>query len=366
MQYRRWASIHRTIGLALLLHWALLALTGVALVFHRDIEQRLLTTSSNAAQTVSLDAVAHMVSAARPNVTIQQISTLNGGMSLLRVRVTPDDGSEARSIVVDASKNIIVGDSPLSGSWQADGALQFVYRLHQTLLLGDQGKTLVAISGLFLTFMVVAGYRLLWPQRRNWRRVIRPKLAGNPRQKMTMLHRAVGVMAGPFLIVLAISGVGMNWTPPIKSAFIQVGLADPPPSPLADAKQGLILDADDAFAVAQRRFPAAQFTSISFPKAGSAIYVVRLRQPREVHATFGMTNVLVNGSTGDIQNISDPRPAKAGDKILEWLFAVHNGEFLNLPGRILVLLIGFALLGLCLLGGAAWLRTPSRRKGNSA
>lgn len=361
MTYRRWASLHRTIGLALLLHWALIALTGMALVFHRDIEQEMLGSAPGHDRPVSLDAVTHSVAAARPGAKLLQISTLNGGMGLLRIRVKPDGGGEVRSLVFDTGTNAIVGDSPLSGSARADGFLQLVYRLHQTLLLDDTGKTLVAISGLFLIATALAGYRLLWPQRRNWRRIVRPKLIGNARTKMTLVHRATGVVAGPALVLLAITGAGMNWTPPIKSAFVTIGLADASLSP-HDSKGALRLGPDAALAAAQRRFPAARFTSITLPARGSALYAIRLRQPREAHAIFGMTNIQVDGATGAIVAVTDPRRSRPGDKLLEWLFALHNGEFLGLPGRLLVLLTGGALFTLCLLGGAAWLRTPRRQR----
>lgn len=360
MTYRRWASLHRSIGLALLAHWALLALTGILLVFHRDIEQQMLGPALGRDNPVSLDAVTRNVATARPETEILQISTLNGGMSLLRIRLRPVDNSEIRSLVFDARTGLIVGDSPLSGSARADGFFQFVYRLHQTLLLRDGGKTLVALSGLFLIFTAFAGYRLLWPQRRNWRRIIRPKLVGNIRSQMTLAHRAIGVVAGPVLIVIAITGAGMNWTPAIKSAFVATGLAVAPPE-ATGSKQYPRLGPDGALAAARRRFPAAQFTSITLPAAGSAIYAIRLRQPREAHAIFGMTNVQVDGITGEILAVTDPRQSRIGDKVLEWLFALHNGEFLGLPGRLLVMMAGIALFLLCLLGGAAWLRTPRRQ-----
>lgn len=361
MSYRRWVSLHRTIGLALLLHWALLALTGIALVFHRDIEQAMLGSTPGNSRPVSLDAVTQSVAAARPGAALIQISTLNGGMALLRIRVKPAGGGEVRSLVFDTGTNAIVGDSPLSGSARADGALQFIYRLHQTLLLRDGGKTLVAISGLFLIVTALAGYRALWPQRRNWRRIVRPKLAGNPRTRMTLVHRAIGVVAGPILIILAMTGAGMNWTPQIRSAFVGIGLADAPPSP-QDSKDALRIGPDAALQAAQRRFPAAHFTSITLPANGSALYAIRLRQPREAHAIFGMTNIQVDGATGTIVAVADPRQSRPGDKLLEWLFALHNGEFLGLPGRLLVLLSGAALVALCLLGAAAWLRTPRRQR----
>ncbi len=361
MTYRRWASLHRTIGLALLAHWALLALSGMLLVFHRDIEQQMLASAPGSDRRASLTAVTQSVAAARPQAEILQISTLNGGTDLLRIRVKPTSGGEVRSLVFDTHAGTIIGDSQLSGSMRADGILQFVYRLHQTLLLGDGGKTLVAFSGLFLVFTSFAGYRLLWPQRRNWRRIIRPKLVGNARSRMTLVHRAIGVLVGPVLIILAITGAGMNWTPAIKSALVGAGLAEAAAA-AADSEQAPRLGPDGALDAARRRFPDAEFTSVTLPAKGSAIYAVRLRQPREAHAIFGMTNVLVDGVTGEILSVTDPRQSKAGDKVLEWLFAIHNGEFLGLAGRLVVLLTGGALFLLCLLGGASWWRRPRPRR----
>lgn len=364
MKYRGWAALHRYIGLALFLHWSLLALSGALLVFHREIEFSLHAPLPDLNRPISLDDVAMAVRAERPNAQLVQIATLDGGMELLRVRIKPGDGGAVRSLVFDAQRGRIVGDSSLTGSSQADVVLQFVYRLHQTLLLGDAGKTLVALSGLFLIVNALAGYKLLWPQRRNWRRILRPRLVGKMHIRAILLHRAIGATFAPLLILLALTGAGMNWAPALQQAFIKLGLSAPlvePPSRPGPER----VSPQQALDIARMRFPDADFSSIMFPSTGHPNFVVRLRQSGEVHAIFGATAVTVDFINGQIDVVSDPRTARPGDKVLEWLLALHNGEILGLAGRIPVLLTGLALFPICLLGVFAWTRRARVKNSDS-
>lgn len=360
MSYVRWASLHRTLGLILLAHWGLLALSGALLVFHRELEAALNEPVSETGRRLDLDGVADEIRKLRPRAYVIQIATLNGDGRTVRVRIQPPEGGASRSLLFDLRTGAILGDSPLSGSARADGIFQFFYRFHQTLLLGDVGKTLVAASGLFLVANVILAYRLLWPQRRNWRNIIRPRLSMNKRHNAIQLHRAIGVVVAPFLIILGLTGAGMNWTPALQRFFIELGISAPA-SNISQTLASVPIGPDKAWDVARSRFPMAQFSSMSFPTSKKAAYVIRMRQEDEVREIFGATSVTVSAVDARILAVSDPHRSPIGDRMLEWMFPVHNGEIGGLLGRLMVMAAGLSLLLVCLLGLTAWIRKSARQ-----
>lgn len=361
MSYVRWAALHRKLGLILLAHWCLLALSGTLLVFHRELETALNEPATESGQRMDLDRASLEIRKLRPRADILQIATLNGDGHTVRIRIQPPGGGENRSLLFDLRTGTILGDSPVSGSVNADGIFQFVYRFHQTLLLGDGGKTLVAVSGLFLIANVIVACRLLWPQRRNWRKVIKPRLAAHKGSNAIQLHRAMGVIIAPFLIILGLTGAGMNWTPALQRFFIELGMSAPE-SKISQPLAFVPIRPDKAWDVARSRFPRAQFSSMSFPTSKKAAYVIRMRQEDEVRKIFGATSVTVSAADARILALSDPHRSPIGDKIMEWMFPVHNGEIGGLLGRLMVMATGLGLLLVCLLGLTSWIRKSVRQR----
>ena len=359
MGYRRWASWHRYLGLALAAHWLLLAITGILLVFHRDIEQAALSSGQDP-QTQSLDAVAGAIVRLRPDCVIDRMTTLNGGIGLLRIKA--QCSGEERSLVFDTGVMQVVGDSPATGSFRADGFFQSVYQLHQMLLLGADGKTPVALSGLAMVTIALIGYVLVWPQRGRLKSLIWPKTVGNGRSRMIQLHRALGIILGPFLILAALTGAGMNWTPALAGVMEKIGMAAPPAAVAPQANAVGPVSADGALAIARARFPDANFTSVAMPQDPNGQFLVRLRQSGEAHQTFGLTAIAVEANSGDITSVHDPRNAPIGNVALEWLFALHNGEILGIVGRMLVLALGCALIAITWMAVLAWSRTRKPAK----
>ena len=62
----------------------------------------------------------------------------------------------------------------------------------------------------------------------------------------------------------------------------------------------------------------------------------------------------MNAYNGQIVASRDGLADKAGDKILNWLHPLHNGEVFGLTGRIIVFISGFVPLILFVTGLLRW------------
>lgn len=353
MARRNWILVHRWIALALGLHWSLLALTGFALVFHREIETAWIGAGPAIVGPVRIE---HALAAAEAVLPGKATRLVVQDAPIRALRVFIDVEKIPHVVTVDATTSKVLSVAPLVGGTSPSGIVRFVYRFHQQLLLGHNGEFLVGASGLFLLATALIGLWLGWPRRGQWKHTLRLRLTGKPWQKLYVLHRSAGLVVAAMLILSALSGAGMVLGKPIRGWLAEAGLAETaaPPANLGTPA----LNPDAAVQRALRAFPGAGFVRLDL---GAANFQVQLRQPDEFRAVFGTTSVTVDGRDGRILGQRDSRRALAGDAALDAMFALHNGEWLGLPGRILMLMTGFLLLATSLLGLGIWLFRPSRR-----
>lgn len=357
MTRRRWILLHRWIALALGLHWLLLALTGVALVFHREIETMWVGAGPVAVSPVRVEPAIAAARAALPG-RVMRVVVQDAPIRALRVFV--EVGKAQHVVTVDAGSAKVLSIAPIDGGASPSGIVRFVYRLHQQLLLGHDGELLVGASGLFLLATAAMGAWLGWPRRGQWRRTLWPRLAGKPWQKLYMLHRSAGLLVAAVLVVSALSGAAMVWSKPLRSWLAAAGLVQTA-APSAQASAVLSLSPDAAIDRGMRVFPRAAFVRLDLPGPGETRFQVQLRQPGEFRAVFGTSGVTIDGGNGRVLARRDAHDALPGDAALDAAFALHNGEWLGFPGRVLMVLAGLSLFATSLFGLATWLLRPARR-----
>jgi uncharacterized iron-regulated membrane protein len=66
------------------------------------------------------------------------------------------------------------------------------------------------------------------------------------------------------------------------------------------------------------------------------------------------SQVSIEQYSGAVLRIQGPHEASAGDHVLGWLFPLHTGQAFGLPGRILMVAVGLAPMGLYMTGVILW------------
>ena len=353
--------LHLWLGLAIGLLWALQGLTGAMLVFHREVDRLAMASVADGPMT-SLERIGASVEAsvgARP----ERIGIADGRGDLLTAEYRTVAG-ERRSLLVEARSARIVGDRAQDPDSPFEGAAsRWLYTLHEALLLGERGETLIGISGLFLFSMTVTGLWIGWPRRGSWRAAAAPRLWRTTRQRLYGWHRLIGLGAGLLLLLTVPAGIYM-----IFSAEIRPALARVVPHRLAYLPQAAptfgsaTVSADAALGSARRLFPGAAFVRIAMPSAKSPAYMIRLRQAGETRAWSGVTAVWIDARSGATLSVYDPLVAPLSNRLADAAFSVHSGEIGRLPGRLLVMLAGLSLPVLYATGVWAWWRKRRKRK----
>lgn len=357
MTRQRLLALHRWIGLALGLHWLLLAATGCILLFHREIEAGLIATGP---AIVGAPDVERSIAAARRAGATDITRVMIQGEPVRMVRIFAKLDGRSQILMIDASGDALLDATPAGGGTSRSGITRGIYKLHQQLLLGHNGELLVGASGLFLFATLIIGVKIGWPAHHRWRATLLPRLPGKSWQKLFLLHRSVGLLVAAPLLMSVTTGTAIIWSDAIRSALRDSGAATEAPGTVKGDGSIRIAPAA-AIRTATAAMPRARFSRIDLPQPGEPAYVVHLRQPGEPRAILGTSQVAVDGRSGAILWARDATEQRWGDRLLDALFAIHNGEWLGIGGRLIVLATGLGLLFIVGAGFSIWWQRPARR-----
>ena len=362
---RLWLRIHLVLGLGCGTLFALLGLSGSALVFYPELDRWLnpaLQVSAPAPNPVSVDAVLARLRALHPQ---------RQGPWRIERPLTPSTPITARYYQPVETRErafaplMLTLDphtlKPTSQRFWGDYAVTWLYDLHYTLLLEGAGHTLVGVLGLLLVVSLATGLVLWWPSRQRLWRALLPWPRPGVVRRTYDLHTLAGVYGGLVLAVLAFTGAAMvfpNATREWVGAVWPVDAAAPTFSNLVHHGQPL-LSLDDAVAVAAVQLPGAEVRWVQTPGIQGGPVVLRLYQTGEPGRRFPHSYLHLHPASGEVLWMQDARQRPSGARLLAWVHPLHNGEAFGEVGRWLACFAGL-LPSLLLLTG--WLRWQQKRR----
>jgi uncharacterized iron-regulated membrane protein len=360
-----WLAIHVYVGLFLGGVFALLGLSGSVLVFYPEIDRTLnpaTAIQSKAFTPPTVQAVFDQLSRQYPE---------RQGPWRIEMPLTPSTPFMARyynpperagqmfaPLMVTLDPQTLAVTS--SRFW-GDYAMTWVFDLHYTFLMGSAGQTAVGVVGFFMAASLLTGLYLWWPSAARLWRAMRPVLRRGPVLQTYDLHALAGLYGWLVLLVLALTGSALA-LPQTTQRMLAVW-SDPQPS--LQALSGLIpaggvmLNLDDAVAVAQAKFPQAELRWIETPGLTGAPIALRFYQAGEPGRRFPSTRVWVHPLNGSVLMQSDATQNSSADTFKAWLHPLHNGEAFGLPGRVLACIAGILPTLLFVTG---WLRWRQKKR----
>ena len=281
---------------------------------------------------------------------------------------SPWEVDVARQVMVDPVRLSVTGER----HWGEAGLsrpllMPTLFHLHRYLLAGENGKLVVALTGVSLLLTSFTGLVLWWP-RLAWRALwqsVSVRYGGNWTRFNFQLHRAFGFFALPVFLMLAVSGVYFNMPAWVTPAVGAVAPLTPTKAAVNRSEPSAVrIDLADAVAVAQARFPSARVGRVTLPVKSGQPYEVRLRQDGELRQGSGATRVSIDAGDASVLKVVDPLAARGGDKFINWLFPLHSGEAFGVTGRAFISVFGLAPLIFFATGVVVWLKL--RRKSGPA
>jgi uncharacterized iron-regulated membrane protein len=365
---RLWLKIHTYLGLGIGILLVLLGLTGSILVFYLqfdiwlnpDIEA--VSTAPVSQQQDVFDQLHQQFPARTDSWRIEQ--PLHPGWPIMARYYTPVETRDlqfAPLIVTIDPVTLQISSERFWGKF----AMTWIYNLHYTLLLDKVGKTFIGIIGLVSLISLISGMVLWWPNCLKLQQVLAWRLRSSYAKKVFDLHILSGSYGFIVLLMLSLTGAALSLptqTHQIISFFSP--LASSPTISRSSQQQGNppVISADAAVKSALKLFPNAELRWVESPGRKKNSWRVILYQQGEPSRRFPRTQVWVNAFDGRIVASRDGLADKAGDKILNWLHPLHNGEAFGLTGRVIVFICGFVPLILFITGLLRWQQKQRARK----
>lgn len=206
---RRWSFIHTWTSLICTVFLLMLALTGLPLIFHHEIEHLL----GDAPQVREMPAgtprlnLAQLVQAAekhRPDDVVQYFGFDDDEPNAVLTIMAKTAGTEPNSshtFMLDARTGEALETPSANG-----GLMLFILRLHVDMFAGLPGKLLLAFMGLLFVVAIVSGTVLYLPfmRRLKFGTVRQDK---STRLRWLDLHNLIGVVTLTWALVVGVTGV---------------------------------------------------------------------------------------------------------------------------------------------------------------
>ncbi|MBD8546815.1 PepSY-associated TM helix domain-containing protein [Sphingomonas sp. CFBP 8760] len=354
--------VHLWLGLSLGLLFAVLGLTGSALVFYTGIDAALHPAiqagQDNAAPGLTAPVWDRALATGRsrwhdPGGKWTLEVTPEGGLIPARYYPAPGRHGDRQMIWFSADGRRIVRAEP----W-GRYLMSWLYQLHMQLLAGEIGSQVVGWSGVAMLVLLVSGVLAWWP-RGSWRKALAFKRDTVPIRRLRDLHKLSGLWSMLLLFVLVATGVLLAL--PTVTRVLLAPAAIPAPKSSDDAARQITVV--QALGAAHRALPDGRIMFIDVPNARDGAIRVRLQVPGDPHRRFPGSYVFIDQFSGRLLAVHDVRRAGTGTTMAAWVRTLHDGTIGGLATRVLAVLLGFVPTLLLATGILHWLR---RRKAASS
>lgn len=313
MRILRW--LHRWLGLGLGLFIAVIGLTGSWLIYEREIAtpEYVLKVNTAPMPLQMLYLKANVLLPANQDVQILFPRT-SSFPYIFRTK-------EKQVVINQYSGDIITIRSP--DYWPAG----FFLHLHSELSLGKVGKQLTGWVGIGLMLITSIGIYLWRPGK--WKTGFQLRLNKSPLIWHYDLHRLIGILSAPLLIVAFVTGVSLSFSK-ITSTLINEIFnhhADKPPliEPTTPTEQASL---DTMLINANKAIQGGRVSSMLIPASTFKPIIVRTKMLSDPHPN-GLNLIYLhpqNGIVLDVAKINQADPAK---RWFNWAFPIHTGQILR-------------------------------------
>ncbi len=348
-------KIHLYLGLAAALFLIVLGATGSVIAFEGDIDHWLHPGFWYVAQSVQRlsegDLIARVEQQFAPaHVRVVQISQHRNLAQLMQL-------TDRSSVTVNPYTGAIVGRR--TGPTRTDKWLGYIHQIHLRLA-GDgraawapAGKIAVSYAGLSLFLLAPTGLLLWWRTKRttvqwksSWFRICFDT------------HQVVGIYAGLFLWIAALTGVliGFDWGDKMIYGITNSSRpAFAPPPPSTPSPGAAPIGVDRAIAIAQQTIPSAAIETLLLPPNPKGAYQVILRVPEETSgsAHSSVTIDQFSGKTLDVHNFLTD---SLGYRWIRFNRSIHTGDIGGLAGHVVMSLSSLLLVAMAITGIVIWLK----------
>ncbi|MDF3195634.1 PepSY-associated TM helix domain-containing protein [Pseudomonas sp. 1928-m] len=357
---RRWSQVHTWTSLICTLFLLMLALTGLPLIFHHELEHLLgeapeLRELPAETPHLSLQQLVEAAERYRPGEVVQYFGFEDdepNGVVAITAATAGTEPNSSHTFMLDARSGEAIEMPAANG-----GILMVILRLHVDMFAGLPGKLLLAFMGLLFVVAIISGVVLYAPFMR------RLKFAEVRREKATRtrwldLHNLIGIVTLTWALVVGVTGVISAcadllisaWRTESLAAMVEPYRDAPPLTQRAPVNQVLT--------IAAQATPAMQPDFIAFPGTRfSSEHHYSVFMKGNTHLTAHLwTPVLIDARSLEVTAIGQ-RPWYMD--ALSMSQPLHFGDYGGMPMKVLWAVLD--VLTIIVLGSGLYLWWVRRR-----
>ncbi len=267
-----------------------------------------------------------------------------------------------RSTTVRTARRVVFVNAysgEILGAEDGLDVLAFIHQVHLRLVPGLRSPavtTALGMASISLFALVLSGYALWWRQRR----VTMSGGAGAFRRSFD-LHQVGGFWSGLFLLVSSATGAALAWDAPLLARLLAAsGGAPPARTAPSKPRPGSAITPERAIEIAAAALPDAAPIGISWPRADTDSYDVRMHFPED-RTPGGRSWVSVDRYGGEVLLLHSARTAPAAIRGMTLVRGLHTGDVFGTPSRILFSLSSLLLVLQTVTGLVMWRARPRAR-----
>lgn len=349
VRLKHWRWLHRIIGVFGGAIFALVALTGAALLYKNAL-------LAGFYPSLGEHRSDPLPSAARIETVLLTLGSESN--SIRRVRMPTSDWPFFDIAYRDGARAYwSVEGEPLVQTQGWSNPVQVLFEIHADWLLGHTGERANGYFHLAVVVMLVAGIFAWWP--RNWRKALVFTVKGRWVKWLFNWHRSLGALLVLPLLLAVLTGVIMVFYTEVRLVLYATlgGSAKATMAPLQPAPEAI--NWPRVYHSMHKTFPEAQLRSVDFPATSEKPVVVRKRMPAEWHQN-GRSFVYIHPASGEVLAVVDATEVELGQSLLEKVYPLHSGAVGGSAYRFLLAVAGASVLLFWGSGLALWLRRKRR------
>ena len=363
--YPRLSTLHRWLGVALGLWFALVGLTGALLVWRDDVDAALNPAWFSArAAGPALDAE-QITELARTRHHLGRIERIRlpaetGHVYRLQLRAGASRVESGRiEAFIDPASGDLLGVRSLERlSLARADLMRTLYDFHRNILLGEPGSNFVGIAGFLLMCSAITGGVLAWPRsRERWRKLLGIRWGANVTRLLFDVHRSTGTVIALLLLLTTFTGATLVYLNYVRDLVGWVSRVEP--IPVLPFRTGRAeeepLSLEELSARALQAFPAHRITEVRLSERGLTGVLFQMRTVGDVHR-LGDTIVWLHPVSGELLAERSGRTRSGGEGFMHWLLPLHVGSAFGTPGLVAMCAAGIAPLLLVSTGLWVWWR----------
>lgn len=373
---RCWKLAHRWVGLTLGSILILAAFTGALMTVARPLDEwvhaDLFRVAPQASAVPGLPG--HRIESGADGEGVlervrQQLASEFGPGASLRLRPPqqPDDSLWAR---VSGPWDGMVYFHPrtaveLGRRGEHQVLVNLLFDLHSALLMGEAGKTILAMASLAYLLLLISGLVLWWPVR--WRHAWTVKTSAGSTRALFDLHRVGGSLLGLLIAVSVVSGAYMAWRPLSAAVTVLSGVPAMtvprlPAAPDASVVAVRAAPLDVHVMNARAAMPAGRVAFVQVSALPRQPVRVRLKLPDDPHP-IGLSSVWLHPVTAQVLAVQRWDQLDPGARAYSVMYPLHIGELGGPLHTFAAAILGIALTGFGVSGIWLWWRRRRASEG---